>query len=511
MKRREFLRNLGIIAGAGTAIYKFDNIFLRTFAQPLFNLNSVNGKILVLIQMKGGNDGLNTVIPLDQYSIYSLKRPQIKIEETAAVKITNSTGLHPALSSIKTLYDEGKVSLIQNVGYPNPNRSHFRATDIWLSGSESDVVLYDGWVGRYLLKNFPGFPEVPAPYPLAIQLNSVPSQLFDTSKGGMALSFSNPNDFYTLVKGLSADNDPPPATISGEELKFLKEIANLSMQYGSLIKEKANLGNPTENYPSSRLGPQLKIVADLILGGLQTPVYLTQIDGFDTHSNQLTAHNTLLQNINDSVMAFQKDIEKAGMADKVVIMTFSEFGRRVGENASQGTDHGSAAPVFVIGKNVNGGIIGNNADLSKLDKNGDIQFVYDYRQIYSTILMDHMGASKSDSSDILLKEFTTLPVFKSTTDISDNSSVPVKCELKQNYPNPFNPYTEIEFNINKSGNVRLTVYDILGKEIAVLVNEYKNSGTHRTRFNAANLPSGTYFYKMTTGGFTETKKMLLVK
>ncbi|KAF0151631.1 MAG: hypothetical protein FD143_1764 [Ignavibacteria bacterium] len=496
MKRRDFLKNVGMITGAGAVSLTIGGIPMKAFAKPFMNIQAANGKILVLIQLKGGIDGLNTVIPLDQYSIYSANRPNIKLADTQVIKLTNATALHPALLQFQTLFNEGKLSLIQNVGYTNPNRSHFRATDIWLSASDSTQYLYDGWVARYLLKTFPTFPNTPPLHPMGIQLNSVPSGIFDSDKGGVAIGFNDPNAFYTLVSGMTADTDPPPATIAGDELKFLKEIAALSMQYAGVIKEKADKGNPTSNYPTSRLGPQLKIVADLILGGLETPVYLTQLDGFDTHSNQLTAHQTLLQNLADSVIAFQRDIEKAGLADKVVIMTFSEFGRRVKENASEGTDHGTAIPMFVIGKNVQGGIIGANANLTSLDNNNDIKFIYDYRQLYASVLKDHFGMTTAEAKDILLKDFTTLPILKPTTEIQDYDTVPTEFSLAQNYPNPFNPSTTISYQLSAFSNVTLKVFDVLGNEIATLVNQTQHAGKYQIMFDASRLASGTYIYTL---------------
>jgi len=511
MKRRDFLKNVGMITGAGAVSLTIGGIPMKAFAKPFMNIQSTNGKILVLIQLKGGNDGLNTVIPLDQYSLYASNRPNIKLEETAVIKLNNATALHPSLQQFQTLFNEGKLSLIQNVGYASPNRSHFRATDIWLSASDSTQFLYDGWVARYLLKSFPTFPNTPPVHPMGIQLNSVPSGIFDSDYGGLALSFNDPNAFYTLVNGLTADTDPSPATIAGNELKFLKEVASLSLQYAGVIKEKADKGNPTSTYPTSRLGPQLKIVADLILGGLETPVYLTQLDGFDTHSNQLTAHQTLFQNLSDSVMAFQRDMEKAGLADKIVIMTFSEFGRRVKENASLGTDHGAANPMFVIGKNVNGGIIGTNANLSSLDSNSDIKFVYDYRQLYASVLRDHFGMTSTQTKDILLKDFTLLPIFKPATDIQDNDFVPTEFSLAQNYPNPFNPVTTIQYQLSEFGSVTLKVYDVLGNEIATLVDQSQYAGKYQVRFDGSRLASGTYIYTLNANNITQTKKMLLVK
>ncbi len=511
MKRRDFLKNVGMITSAGAVSFTIGGIPMKAFAKPFMSIQSSNGKILVLIQFKGGNDGINTVIPLDQYSAYANFRPTIKLSDTEIVKLTDATALHPALRQFQTLYGEGKLSLIQNVGYASPNRSHFRATDIWLSASDSTQYLYDGWAARYLLKTFPTFPGTPPNHPMGIQLSSVPSGLFDCDEGGLAVNFSDPNAFYTLVAGMTADTDPPPATIAGDELKFLKEVAALSMQYAGVIKEKADKGNPTSTYPTTRLGPQLKIVADLILGGLETPIYLTQLDGFDTHSNQLATQQTLFQNLADSVIAFQRDIEKAGLADKVVIMTFSEFGRRVKENASGGTDHGAALPMFMIGNSLQGGIIGANANLSNLDNNGDIKFAYDYRQIYASILMDHFGMAAAEAKDILLKDFTKLPIFKPTTDIKDYDSLPTEFSLSQNYPNPFNPVTTINYQLSQFSDVSLKVYDVLGNEVATLVDKSQHVGKYQVRFDGSRLASGTYIYTLKANNYIQTKKMLLVK
>ncbi|MEK6551995.1 MAG: DUF1501 domain-containing protein, partial [Bacteroidota bacterium] len=402
MKRREFLKNLGMVTGAGAVTLTIAGIPIKAFARPFMNIKSTNGKILVLIQLKGGNDGLNTIIPFED-SIYYQKRPVIGIPKANVVQLNSLTGMNPSLQPLKQLFDDGKFTVIQNVGYQNPNRSHFRATDIWLSASESNQYIYDGWVGRYLLKTFPGFPNVPPSHPMAIQIGSVQSGVFDSTEGGLAVSFDNPNSFYTLVSGITADSDPPPATIAGDELKFLKEVAALSIQYASVIKEKADLGNPVASYTAGgTFGSQLKIIADLILGGLETPVYLATIDGFDTHSNQngTNSHPLLLTRLAESIKAFQSDLEKYGLADKVVILTFSEFGRRVNENASAGTDHGTAAPMFLIGKNVTGGVFGNNPSLINLDSNGDIKYIYDFRQVYATVLRDHFGMTATEVDQV---------------------------------------------------------------------------------------------------------------
>ena len=514
MKRRDFLKNVGMLTGAGTISLALNGMPIKAFAKSFLNITSANGKILVLIQLKGGNDGINTVIPYDQYSLYSSYRPNIKVAESNLIKLTTNTALHPSLKSIETLFTEGKVALIQNAGYASPNRSHFRATDIWLSASDSNQILYDGWASRYLLKAFPAFPAVPPVHPMAIQLSSVPSGLFDSNVGGVAVGFGDPNSFYQLVSGMKADTDPPPATLAGDELKFLKEVAALSIQYATVIKEKADKGITRQTYPTSNLGTlgtQLKIVANLILGGLETPVYLTMLDGFDTHSGQVTKHEGLLKLLADSVFAFQREIEAAGLADKVVIMTFSEFGRRVKENASSGTDHGSAAPMFVIGSNVNGSIIGNNANLSKLDSNGDIIFENDFRRVYAAILRDHFGLNTAGVKEVLLKDFDPLQLIKYPTDLENEFLLPAKYELAQNYPNPFNPVTKISYSLPQDSFVRLIIYNETGQEVQTLISKNISAGKHEIIWDASKYSSGIYFYALQTNEFYQTKKMLLIK
>jgi uncharacterized protein (DUF1501 family) len=510
MKRRGFLKNIGLISGAGAISFSISGIPVNAFARPFLNINSLNGKILVLLQLKGGNDGLNTVIPYED-GIYFNKRPNIGIPKDSVVKLNTLTGLHTSLQPLKQLFDNGKLALIQNVGYANQNRSHFRSTDIWLSASDSNQFLYDGWAGRYLAKAFPDYPLLPPEFPMAIQLGSVQSLVLESQHGGMGVTFQDPNNFYQLVSGITADNDPTPSTLAGDELKFLKEIAALSIQYASIIKAKADAGQNKVTYPNTNLGTQLAIIADLISGGLQTPVYMATLDGFDTHANQANTHSNLLKTFADAVKAFQDDLQLMGVADKVVTFTFSEFGRRLTENGSLGTDHGAAAPMFVIGNPVQGGIVGSNPSLTDLDNSGDVKFKYDYRQIYTTLLTDHLGMEKQKVTEILLKDFQTLPLINNSPTGVENNIIPNEYELKQNYPNPFNPETQITFTLGKSSNVKIKIFDMLGREVATILNEYKNTGNHSVKFYANGLASGTYIYSIEADNFRESKKMVLMK
>jgi len=508
MDRRKFLRHLGVLTGAGTVSMTIGGVPLKAFAQPLISANAVNGKVIVLVQLSGGNDGLNTVIPFMDSNYHNV-RPSIRIRENEVLRLSNSLGLHPSLSPFKELYDEGELAIVQSVGYPNPDRSHFRSTDIWLSASDSQEYIEDGWVGRFLAKAFPDPENFNPNHPMAIQIGASQSMLLQcTCQGQMGISFEDPNQFYQLINGSTADNDPPPNTIAGEQLRFIKQIAAQSIQYAQIIKDAADTVQNKVQYPNSSLGRQLAIVAELIAGGLETPVYLTSVGGFDTHSNQLGGHANLLQNLANSVSAFMQDLKLLGVADRVVVMTFSEFGRRVEQNGSAGTDHGTAAPLFVIGSNAKGGIVGENPDLNDLDNNGDLKYQFDFRQVYATLLQDQLGMSADKMNDVLFKSFGTLPLIAVKHAASGG---PISFSLFQNYPNPFNPATSVDYNLRVPQYIRLVVYDSTGGEVVTLDQGWKEAGSYSVTFGNGRYPSGVYYCRLISGSYKQTIKMILLK
>ena len=508
MDRRSFLRNLGLVAGAGTVSMALGNIPIRAFSRSFMNIQAVNGKVIVLLQLSGGNDGLNTIIPVED-SLYYNARPSLGIRKEDAIYLNNLTGMHPSLQPLKALYDEGMVAVLQNVGYASPDRSHFRATDIWLSASDSNVVIDDGWVGRYLAKVLPDHNPINSEHPMAIQIGSTQSALLEcTCQGTMGISFESPNQFYQLINGSTADNDPPPDTIAGNQLKYIKEIAALSIRYAQIIKEKADLVENKAEYPNTRLARQLAIVAELIAGGLETPVYLTSIGGFDTHANQAGGHANLLTTVAQAIEAFQTDLRLLGIEDRVVLMTFSEFGRRVEQNGSAGTDHGTAAPLFVIGRNVYGGVYGNNPDLTDLDNNGDIKYKYDFRQLYATLLTQQLGMPIDRMPDVLMRGFETLPLI---SEKAGNLTGPSVFHLEQNYPNPFNPSTTINYYLRIPQSVKLEVFSAAGDKVATLVNAYQDVGNYDVQFDGRSYSSGVYFARLDVGVSSKTIKMMLVK
>jgi len=317
------------------------------------------------------------------------------------------------------------MNIVQGVSYPNPNFSHFRASDIWLTAAASNQYLNTGWLGRAMDQQFPGYPDnypnASMPDPLAVQIGSQASYMTQTSASNAAVTVTNPNSFYNLVNGTS---DPAPNTPYGHELTFLRLLKQQTNSYTAGIAAAYNNNTTLATYPTSNsLGDQLKIVARLIKGGLKTPIYIVNHpNSFDTHSNQTDAvdttigtHANLLGALSKAIGAFQQDLTLKGVDDRVVGMTFTEFGRRVKSNASGGTDHGTAIPMFFFGKKVNPALTGNSPVLpANATVNDQIPMQFDFRAVYYTILKDWFELSDTDLSAVLFQTYTTLPIFQAT-------------------------------------------------------------------------------------------------
>lgn len=509
MERRDFIRNgLTILAPtliSGNPVYAISD-------HPLLDLNALstssNGNVLVIIQLSGGNDGLNTVIPISEYSNYYNARTNIAIPENKVLKLMGSdaTGLHPAMTALQNLYNDGKLNVVQSVGYPQPSFSHFRATDIWMSGSDSDQYLNTGWAGRLLNAEYPGYPDnypnTDVPDPLAIQIGSLATLTCQGPTVNMALSISDPGSYYNLFDGTTM---PVANTNAGFELSYLRSIAKQTNQYSTRVKQASDSVTQQVTYPNNSLASQLKIVARLIKGGLQTKVYMVNYGGFDTHSNQVVAsdtttgnHANLLKVLSDAIAAFQSDLSGLQIEDRVIGMTYSEFGRRIKSNASGGTDHGAAAPLFLFGKNVRGGVFGNNPTLpSAATVNDNIPYQFDFRSIYSTILQNWFCVTTASENEILLKNYPTLPLINaSVCGINDKNSVFAKEALIYNYPNPFVNVTKIEFKTN-GGHTLLQLIDGSGAVIRLLVEAtYNFPGMNSFILYGSDLMPGVYYIRL---------------
>jgi uncharacterized protein (DUF1501 family) len=510
MKRRDFLHKS--IAG-GLAPMLINGYSVKALAEnPLLQFLGKTGfedRVVVLIQLNGGNDGINTVIPIDQYSNLSAVRSNIIIPQNKVLSLTGTsvTGLHPAMNELRSLYDNGKVSIVQSVGYPSPDFSHFRATDIWLTASDSNQFLETGWMGRYLDQKFPDFPEgypnTDYPDPPAIQIGAMISPALQSHSHSMGMSITDPNSFYQFVSGTV---DPAPATPAGHELTFVRLVAQQTQAYSGVVKNAATKAtNLSTLYPTAgqnSLADQLKIVAQLIAGGLKTQVYMVSLGGFDTHAAQVVSgatdtgtHATLLSRISVAVNAFQDDLQKLGIADRVLGMTFSEFGRRIISNASLGTDHGTAAPLFIFGSKVNGGIYGTNPIIpSSPTVNDNIPMQYDFRSIYTSILKNWFGVSDTELTQTMLKEFPVLNVVSPTnqTGISEKR---LDIQSVMNYPNPCRDFTQIRF-ASKGGLLRIRLFDQFGKQLEVIKEANYPSGNFEVMIDTSKLAAGLYYYQV---------------
>ncbi len=438
--RREFLRSGLLMASAAATIPAFLNSSALAMFEQAGGLTSVPGvpdeHILVVVQLSGGNDGLNTIIPFGDPAYYKA-RPGIGIAEKDALKLSggDGIGLHPQMTALKDLYDDGLATIVQGVGYPNPNRSHFKSMDIWQTADTTATG--DGWLGRYFDaeccgygKGESGTPEkgsekaagadgesvsagppgiaIGRSAPLAMQGRSIKPVSFESAelfKWSAAEMHKTLRDGYEDLNRRGADAAPAKSDRNSD---FLLRTA-LDAQVSSDLIRKAVGQKPLSNYPQGDLARQLSMVALMIRAGLKTRVYYVNHGSFDTHAGQGGAqgrHGQLLNQLASSIKAFYQDLKAQGNDGRVLTMSFSEFGRRVGQNASGGTDHGTAAPLFLCGPMVHKGILGEHPSLKDLDE-GDLKFKVDFRSVYSSILN---GWMKADSKKILQGTFPALQV-----------------------------------------------------------------------------------------------------
>jgi len=482
-----------------------------------------NDHVLVLVQLSGGNDGLNTIIPLEFYSDYNRIRSNIAIPENRVLALDNNlkSGLHPSLTGMQQMYNEEQLCAIQAVGYPSANGSHFRSMDIWLTGSDTNQYLSTGWAGRYLNHQFPnypvGFPNDDMPDPLALQIGSVLSPVFLSPTGFDALAIDESLNFYNLIDAIQ---DPTPNTPSGVELTYLRTVARQTNRYAEVIKDAAAKVTQQSPYPADNyLAAQLKAVAKLVAGGLKTKIYMVSMGGFDTHAGQVNggnpltgSHSGLLKQVSEAIAAFSKDLKFLGVSKRVLGMTFSEFGRRMQSNGSLGTDHGAAQPVFLFGEAVKQGVLGKNPDIPANTAAVDnVPMQYDFRSIYSTILRDWFCLPPNEVDTVLLKNYQYLPVIKSTAcnmDIFELNKL--GDNLIINYPNPFSSSTTITFK-SAGGHTLVQVFDTTGRRIAILADKVYDEGTYSVTFNSGALASGVYYARLQNGALQQVRPMLKVR
>ena len=378
LKRKEFLQ-IGSLATASMMMPKFLKAFEKKSMVPPGN------KVVVVIQFNGGNDGLNTVIPVTN-DIYFRERNTIAIKKESALAINTDVGLHPSLTALKGLYDDGNLAILNNVGYPNPDRSHFRSMDIWQSASASNQYWNTGWVGRYLdaqCKNCtkPTYAlELDDTLSLALKGNDSNGLAF---KDPRRLYSSSNEKFYRDINAAHKDEHTA--------VDYLYKTMSETLSSADYIFQQSKLHPTTQAYPASGLGKDLKTIASLILSEINTKVYYVSLGSFDTHANQQNQQKRLFDEFNEAVKAFTTDMKTNGRFDDVLMMTFSEFGRRVSQNASNGTDHGTANNMFFMGGALKQkGLLNDMPNLSDLSE-GDLKYKVDFRNVYATVINKWLG------------------------------------------------------------------------------------------------------------------------
>ena len=393
MDRRRFLKQSTL----ASSLFFVPN-FVKAF--ETMASSSLGYKRLVIIQLSGGNDGLNTIIPFNN-DIYYQNRPSISISKSNVLKATDELGFHKSLAPLKTLFDDGHLSIINNVGYPNPNRSHFRATDIWQTGSDANQYVQTGWIGRYL-DYFGNKPynaiELDDSLSLALKGETIhgiaaknPKVLYRTSQDPY---------FRNVLKHYQDEH------LSEHNLGYLYKTMIAAESSAKYIFEKHNTSNTRQDYPDNEFAKQLRTTARLINSGIETKVFYASLGGFDTHAGQLNSQSRLLKVYAEAVETFIKDLKQQGTFDDTLVLTFSEFGRRVKQNAANGTDHGAASNVFVIGNQLKTpGFYNELGSLSDLDGNGDLKYTVDFRSIYATILNTWLAV---EDNKVLRKPFPKL-------------------------------------------------------------------------------------------------------
>ena len=550
MKRRSFVKMSSL--ASLSSVFMPNSLSAATAFSPL-SLHScagINERVLVLVRLIGGNDGINTIVPLDQYGDYANLRPTIRIPDTGndayinldpTLPAADQVGLHPIMSPLKDLYDNGELSVIQGVMYDDQDRSHFKSTDLWMMGGDGTAANNNhgsGWVGRYLEDIYQGVVGNPALFnaPLALQFaEKKPALLFEGHHHRVSTNLTGQDvaGYYSIVSGIGgAPIANIPNSHHGDLLDYIMDVEKNANAYSQTISTAFANGSNSVTYPSFNLADQLKTVARLVHGGIQTKVFLVSIGGFDTHSNQidptsgvmLGRHALLLDQLAQSMKAFMDDIKALGIDNKILTATFSEFGRKVQENGSYGTDHGGAAPMFIMGSAVNGGVIGTNVNLSEATSTNNYQIEtkqYDYRDVYATILQDWLGADTSIVDTTFFDNNNPTVSYTSSkipTLINSQYKVNPNCyfnsigigvdKVKKEdgivfFPIPAQKFVNIDFDTAFTGHISMT--DIKGR----MVLQKTVNNTNRVNLHFGRITPGIYLVLIKQGSQTLTKELVV--
>lgn len=502
--RRSFLRNTGLFSAGMALTLGGVPINAMTPTPLMMGLNNSNSedRIMVLIRLKGGNDGLNTIIQRGNSEYYNI-RPTLAVQEPDLWALSTDFGMPNETLDLQPFWNNGSMKVVHNVGYPVPNYSHFRSSDIWASSSASNEYVSTGWLGRLLELDYPAFAAAPPVVPPALQIGVQSNLVFQASMNNMALAISNPAEFYQIAStGQLYETNNLGTEERKRELSYIRTVANSAFRYSEVIREAYLSGGNNATFDNNNpLAEQLAIVSRLIKGNLGTKIYMVSIDGFDTHSTQAAAHPQLLTWLAGAVKSFYDDLATAGQAQNVMAMTFSEFGRTIYENASNGTDHGTGAPMLLFGEGIGNGFHGTEPDLVNTDLYGDPYFSVDFRSVYGTALRDWLGVDEEIVDNVIGSDHNKINGLVPTL------TPPIGLEntgaLWGHNPSLTNlGDIEIKYSLGTRGNVVIQIQDMAGQTLRTILSDFKEKGSYTFTFNPNQyyLPNGNYQYRLLTGG-----------
>jgi uncharacterized protein (DUF1501 family) len=517
MKRRNFVKNLSL--SSLTVPFMFKDFHYEGIAKELFKYSkSADNKVLVIIRLNGGNDGLNTLIPRDQYENLVLQRQNILLPESAILPLTAATGLHSAMSGMANLFQDGKLSVIQNVGYPEQNRSHFRSMDIWTSGMLSPTAT-TGWMGRKLDSQFPDFPaaypNTANPDPFAISMGYEVSATCQGLMGNFSTALNDPFETVDLEESAQLND----GTYYGSHMEYLSTLISQTNAYADQVNAAANAGNTLSQLydDENPLAVQLRYVAQMISGGLQTKVYVLNMDGFDTHDSQVANNNVQLGNhaellkiLSDAIAAFQDDLNLLQIDSRVAGMTFSEFGRQVASNASFGTDHGDAAPLFLFGSCIESSILGPNPVIpDEVQDQAGVPMQIDFRDVYASILKDWFEVAESEVQAMFEHEVTFYDLLGACTLGIDEFGKPIRSTTLV-YPNPCGPKATLKLD-SKDEWVKIDIYDLQGRHMQAIYDGNLSPDTHHIPLELGDYAIGNYRVVVQKASGNESIQFLRVR
>lgn len=505
------------ITAAGLPI-GLNKIRYQAISKKLFNYSrSAEDRVLIIIRLNGGNDGLSTVIPLDQYDNLVIQRQNILIPENQLLSLTDTLAFHPSMAGMQTMFQEGQLGIVQNVGYPEQNRSHFRSMDIWSTG-KMDPSEHSGWLGRYFSEEHPnypdGYPNEQYPDPFAISMGYNVSETCQGLLSNFSHAVSNPADAYNLAEYQEVDD----GTYYGSHMAYLSNLIMQTNAYGSRINTAYNAGNSLSTLYNTNnpVAVQLRYVAQMISGGLQTKVYILNLDGFDTHNAQVSttsatgAHANLLKTLSDAVRAFQDDLNLLGISHRVAGFTFSEFGRQIASNASRGTDHGDAAPIFLFGSCVTSQVIGPNPVISNaIENQAGVPMQIDFRNVYASVLKDWFNVPESEIAPLFEHSVQYLDLFGACNN-SGISSLSNNNNGLLLFPNPATSTTTLKFEA-KGQSYSLQIVDASGRVVTETFSGKWLMGTHSIPIDVHSLSAGVYTVRLLSDKDERGANLIVVK